>query len=308
VASRRAVTAKWGSALKLGAAAALGLGLAHCSTDLGDLMGGGDSESNNPLGETPGWSRPYPGEPAPPGGGEIKAPGEDPGSDPTPEELINRGRWCSGQQVTFCVDFDEEAPLARFGAGVEGQVFPVLNAGFDVSAPYAMLVDVPETLNRDDAFVARITHHFGQRVGGFRLDFQFSPELVSDQNVATIAAVDFAGNALAAYSLRLAYEGGVLYLNEVRQGVSRRLSSTVIEAGEQRWSHLSLDADFGAMPKATFRLVNDAEKTETVVGLSLLDLPADMSTVPSLVLGVVDGQRPHNGWKLRYDNVSLNLR
>jgi hypothetical protein len=315
VASTSAVTARLGNRLGALAAAVLGLGLAHCSTDLGDLMKGDGSDSNKkPLGQAPGWSRPYPvegretpGEIAPetPGG---KEPGTNPGTGPTnPEELVGFDRWCTSRKATFCADFDEPMPLERFSAGVAGQTVPVVDPGFDVSAPFAMLIDVPETLNRVDTFSSRITHHFSQRVDGFLLDFELSPELVNESRAA-VAALDFVGNGAATYSLRLVYEGGSLHLDEVAQSSSRRLASTTPPSGPQRWSHIKLDVDFANLPSASFTLVDDPSLAETLVGSAALSPTPGMSYVPSLSLGIVEGQRPHNGWKLRYDNVALELR
>ena len=92
------------------------------------------------------------------------------------------------------------------------------------------------------------------------------------------------------------------------QGAGKRLVSTTLPSGPQRWSHINLDVDFGGLPRAVFRLVEDESKVERLVGSAALSPTAGMSNVPSLVMGIAEGQRPHNGWKLRYDNVAFDLR
>ncbi|HEU4538156.1 MAG TPA: hypothetical protein VFS00_28740, partial [Polyangiaceae bacterium] len=89
--------------------AVLALGLAHCASDLSDLAGGDQAATDNPLDETPAWSRPYPSSPG--------------GAGQTPDEQSYPGGDCASREGTFCVDFDAPEPFAVFN-DLQGSPLP----------------------------------------------------------------------------------------------------------------------------------------------------------------------------------------
>ncbi|HEU4537137.1 MAG TPA: hypothetical protein VFS00_23610, partial [Polyangiaceae bacterium] len=160
-------------------------------------------------------------------------------------------------------------------------------------------------------FFSKSTRHFATRATWFALDFQFSPEQVSESR-AVVAAVDFLGNPAELYSLQLVYAGGELGLEEsYPESTTRnvRLASLRLPSGAERWSHLRLEGSFGAEPAATLRLI-DGDGSASIVGLKSFALspPSGMARAPSLALGIVEGDQPHQGWRLRYDNVVFDVR
>lgn len=298
--------------------AVLTLGLVSCSTNLSDLVGDEGSRDENPLETPPGWSKVNPGsgqgsksgtagnkgDSGSASGGQV---GKGGSGGPDSEVIGEKTHWCENTRAEFCVDFDVADPLGRFSAGAEGQALPVVDPGFDISGPYALLIKVPATPNRTDTYSSKVTHHFNQRVNGFALDFRLASEQVSEER-ATVAAVEFVGNGAATYVLQLSYDAGALHFEEVSQGVIKRLGTTSLRTGENAWSHLFLDVSLEATPKAYFKILNDVDPALDVTVSSPTLSPTDgMSIIPSFVLGVVEGERPHGGWQFRYDNVSLDL-
>jgi hypothetical protein len=298
--------------------AVLALGLVSCSTNLSDLVGDEGSRDENPLETPPGWSKVNPGSGQ---GSKSGTAGSKGGSDSASGGQVGRAgsggpdlegngektHWCENALAEFCADFDTADSLGRFSAGAEGQVLPVVDPGFDVAGPYSLLIKVPATPNRTDAYSSKVTHHFNQRANGFLLDFQLASEQVSEER-ATVAAVEFLGNGAATYVLQLSYDAGALHFEEVRQGVVKRLGTTSLRTGENAWSHLVIDASFEAGQIAYFKIVNDDDPAlDVTVSATKLSPTEGMSSIPSFVLGVVEGERPHGGWQFRYDNVSLDL-
>jgi hypothetical protein len=293
----------------------LALGLAHCASDLGDLTGGEPAASDNPLDQTPGWSRLYPSPPANTGGsaGQPNQNTQGSGSGKgglMPDEQSYPGGACSSRQGTFCIDFDLGEAFSPFNE-IEGAPAPLADSDEKLSEPRSMLVTA-EATTREGPFSSKGTRNFATRANAFLLDFQFSPEQVS-QTRAIVAAVDFLGKPTALYSLQLVYAGGELGLEESfpeSAVANKRFASVKLPNGAGRWSHLRLEASLEGSPTATLKLVNDWSDTASLVGASsfVLSPPSGMSRSPSLALGIAQGEQPHQGWKLRYDNVVFDVR
>lgn len=315
VTTLRAATLGWKVARRFAMVAGLGLGLAHCASDLSDLAGGEPAASDNPLDETPGWSRSYPSPPANTGGA-AGAPNENTmGSnsgkgDLTPDEQSYPGGACGSRQGIFCIDFDLSEPFSLFNE-LEGAPAPLGDSDEVLSEPRSMLVTA-EVTTREGPFSSKGTRNFAAKANAFILDFQFSPEQVS-QTRAIVAAVDFLGKPNALYSLQLVYTGGELGLEESFPGGAKpntRFAGLKLPNAAGRWSHLRLEGSLDGSPKASLKLVNDWSDTATAVGADsfVLSPPSGMSLSPSLALGIVEGEQPHLGWRLRYDNVVFDVR
>lgn len=295
----RAATPGSKVARRLATVAVLALGLAHCASDLSDLAGGDQAAADNPLDETPAWSRPYP-----------NSPGASGGAGQSPNEQSYPGGDCATRQGTFCADFDAAEPFAAFN-DLQGSPLPFGDTDVKLSGSRSMLVSAEATV-REGTFFSKSTRHFATRATSFALDFQLSPEQVSESR-AVVAAVDFLGNPAELYSLQLVYARGELGLEESYPESTKpnaRLASLRLPSGAEHWSHLRLEGSFGAEPAATLRLIDDQKGTASVVGRESLELspPSGMARAPSLALGIVEGDQPHEGWRLRYDNVVFDVR
>lgn len=326
--SIRPKAARLGGAREAAALAGLALGLASCSTDLGDLVSGDGSKSSNPLDQTPGWSRQYPNDPM---GGETSQPGTDPSVDPgggaggggslqeASKDPYVGPSWCNGRVVSFCADFDEDDTLLAYSKDLEGANPPVVDTVYDVTFAdstalwsNSLYINVPPAKG-DGSFASKLTRHFDRRAKSVVLEFELAPEKVTGNGI--VAAIDFNGNPQATYSLRLVFikdqvaadqSHGTLYLEELRADGYRDAVPTDLPFGVNAFTHLRLEATLADNPSATLSVDPD-RKGFLPVGTTRLTLPESMSTVPTFILGIASGVKPHDGWRLRYDNVLFDI-
>jgi hypothetical protein len=323
----------WGRTLKLAATVGLGVGLAHCSIDLGYLTKDDNSGNGDSLSEPPPWARggPIAGKQGDAGAaGADAGPGtgtqEDPGGGGSggqvgfnPEEVVDAYKafpaelpdWCAQRKGdSLCADFENDWPLSQQFYPVEGTPPPSYTNGASRSGTNSLLVKA-DASSRQGPFSVKVGRSFIQpSVNGFTLEFQFRPETVSS-SPALITAVDFGTPTDGSfYSIRLALESQLLHLEQHSGGVDTRLASVPVTI--KGWSHLRLSVDLaGSAPVARFATIDDNTKVLTPVdGRSSipLSLPARLGAGQALLVGVVYGTQPHEGWSLNFDNIAFKLR
>lgn len=233
------------------------------------------------------------------GGSEADAP--DPN---TPPVFIDGGSFCSGQTTaTFCDDFDK-APLAinwtREGA------FAKQTSYQPSSAPNVFLVDAPASTS-GGTFFAKITRPFETASTNLLIAFDIKQERVDVGTAALIMSAVEWTRGTKKYSIRLVYTAGSIRLEESdieHPGDDVKHGTFTLD---NKWTRVGLDiVASGGTP--TMKITVDGIAAAGLEAVALLPPVSGRDDRPTLILGAVFATNPHNGWTLRYDNVTVTNR